>query len=492
MKIVVGYPPLKSDKGIPLLAQNRQFQWFNSPTYIFPVVPAQMATLLASQGHQVFWLDGIAENLDFETWMTRLTAAAADLLVIETKTPVVKQHWQQVAVIKQRHPQLRVVMIGDHVTALPEETLKACPVDYVVTGGDYDFLVANLCAFLEGKAELEGGIYYRHQGEIKNSGLFELDHDLNTLPFIDRDLVHWKLYAYKNGNFRRTPGTYIMAGRDCWHGRCTFCSWTTLYTRWHSRTVENVLDEIGQLIERYHVAEIMDDTGCFPHGEWLRRFCQGMIDRGYNQKLTLDANMRFGACTPDDFKLMRQAGFRFLLFGLESANLKTLERVNKRSPGVEQIIADCRAATAAGLKPHITIMFGYPWETEEDARRTVALGTFLLQKGLAYTMQSTVMIPYPGTPLYQECQQNGWLLTEDWDEYDMRDPVMKTPMSSAKVKEMVQCLYKVSYHPEFLARKILSIRGLDDLRFFVRAGRQVAGHLLDFQSRKQSVHEPGA
>jgi radical SAM superfamily enzyme YgiQ (UPF0313 family) len=115
----------------------------------------------------------------------------------------------------------------------------------------------------------------------------------------------------------------------------------------------------------------------------------------------------------------------------------------------------------------------------------VELGTYLLKKGLAYTMQSTVVIPYPGTPLYQECKQNDWLLTEDWDQFDMRAPVMKTPMTSEEVMEMVQCLYKVSYHPEFLARKVLSIRGIDDLRFFARASRQVAGHLLDFKTGKQ-------
>ena len=53
MKIAIAYPPLISDKGAPLLSQNRQFQWFNRPTYIYPVVPASAATLLARAGHTV-------------------------------------------------------------------------------------------------------------------------------------------------------------------------------------------------------------------------------------------------------------------------------------------------------------------------------------------------------------------------------------------------------------------------------------------------------
>jgi hypothetical protein len=57
MKISISYPPLESEKGVPLLSQNRQFQWFSSPTYIYPVVPSYAASLLQARGHAVFWDD---------------------------------------------------------------------------------------------------------------------------------------------------------------------------------------------------------------------------------------------------------------------------------------------------------------------------------------------------------------------------------------------------------------------------------------------------
>ena len=63
MKVAICYPPLPSEKGVPLLSQNRQFQWFSRPTYIFPVVPGTAATMLKAAGHDVLWLDGIAEEL---------------------------------------------------------------------------------------------------------------------------------------------------------------------------------------------------------------------------------------------------------------------------------------------------------------------------------------------------------------------------------------------------------------------------------------------
>ena len=129
---------------------------------------------------------------------------------------------------------------------------------------------------------------------------FQLNHSLDDLPHINRDLTKWQLYSERNGNFKVTPGAYTMAGRDCWwrkDGGCTFCSWPTLYPTFRVMKPEKLADEIGLLIERYDVKSVFDDTGCFPAGEWLRHFADLMIERGYNEKVQFSCNMRFGALT---------------------------------------------------------------------------------------------------------------------------------------------------------------------------------------------------
>lgn len=486
MKIAISYPPLESDKGVPLLGQNRQFQWFNSPTYIYPMVPAYAATLLKSKGFEVIWNDAIAEQWSYKKYMDYIKTETLDIIMIETKTPVVKMHWNIVRQLKDLRPDLTVVMVGDHVTAFPEETMINCPVDYVLTGGDYDFLLANLCSVLQKNngtlcvEELEPGIYYRDDGQVLNTGTFRLDHDLNDLPMIDRDLTNWKLYSEKNGNYSKLPGTYTMVARDCWHHKCTFCSWTTLYPSYHMRSPEKLLDEVGMLIEKYGIKEIMDDSGAFPVGEWLRTFCNGMIERGYNKKVIIDCNMRFCALTQGDYNLMHKAGFRFVLFGLESANQATLDRIEKCEK-IEDMVESCKMAKRAGLSPHITIMFGYPWEEEKEIQNTVCLGREILKKGYAHTLQATVLIPYPGTPLHKECLENGWLATEDYEEYDQRRPVMKTPVGDERIKEAVQSVYKVAFSPEFILRRVIGIRSWNDVKFLFRAAGKVFGHLLDFK-----------
>jgi radical SAM superfamily enzyme YgiQ (UPF0313 family) len=259
-----------------------------------------------------------------------------------------------------------------------------------------------------------------------------------------------------------------------------------MYPQFRVRDVRRVLDEIDFVVSRYGVREIMDDTGCFPTGEWLREFCSGMITQGLNRSVSIDCNMRFGALEASDFELMKKANFRLLLFGLESAQQTTLDRIDKNVT-VERIIEDCRLATRSGLAPHITVMFGYPWETHDDAVRTLKLGQWLLRKGLAYTMQATIVIPYPGTPLFKECQGKGWLKTQDWDDFDMKQPVLVSPIPDHEIMRLVQGMYAFAFNPEFIVRKLISIEDIDDVRYYLRAAWRVMGHLADFRPRQKAL-----
>ncbi len=481
MRVSIGYPPLPSSKGVPLLSQNRQFQWFKKPTYIYPVVPACAATLAAADGHAVTWLDGIAAGWTPDEFRRQFAAAAPDVALFEAKTPIIRRYWRVIDELKAAHPACRFALCGDHVTALPRESLAQSRVDYVLTGGDYDFLLRDLLRHLAGQGPLPSGVARRDaQGGIEIGERFSLDRDLNELPPIDRDLTQWRLYSTENGNFKYTPGTYIMAGRDCWWGKCRFCAWTTLYPRWRVRTPANVLDEISALVERYGVREIFDDTGCFPAGHWLREFCDGMLARGLHRRVVLGCNMIPGVLTEQQYRHMARAGFRFVLFGLESASQQTLQRIRKCGKAAD-IENSMRLAHAAGLQPHVTCMLGYPWETRAEARATVALTRSLFDKGYIESLQATIVIPYPGTPLFEECRANDWLLTENWDDYDMRQPVMKTEMNADEILALTRGIYRSFLTPRFVLRKIAGIRSAADIRYLVRAGLRVIGHLLDFR-----------
>jgi radical SAM superfamily enzyme YgiQ (UPF0313 family) len=180
-KIAISYPPLESEKGIPFLAQNRQFQWTNTGNVILPVIPAYGASALKKLGYDVMWDDAVAEKISYQSWITRIKKAKPNLIAIESKTPTIKRHWKIIKElkkesIKDKSWNLNIVLFGDHVTAMPEESLQNCPVDYVITGGDYDFMLINLADHLVNHKKLEPGFYFRKGNQIINTGKFALKH----------------------------------------------------------------------------------------------------------------------------------------------------------------------------------------------------------------------------------------------------------------------------------------------------------------------------
>ncbi len=483
MRILVTYPPLKGP-GQPTLGQNRQFQWFHNPSYIYPMVPASAATMLKQAGHDTLYLDAIAREWDWIRYRQALKDFGPDLLAMETKTPVVKQHWAIIDKIKKLLPEVKLVLMGDHVTAFPKESFDNCGVDFVLAGGYYDFQLVALAGYLAGKGKLEAGTYYRtSSGKIGSTGNFRTDYDLNKAPLVDRELTSWKLYGEKL--YKRTPFTYMMSGRDCPYAKCTFCSWTTLYPRFNARRPERSLEEVGHLVENYGIREIFDDTGTFPPGGWLEKFCRGMIERGYSEQTLISCNYRCDYILRSDLQLMKRAGFRLMKMGLESANQDTLDRLKKNTT-VEKIVAGCKAAKQAGLDVHLTIMVGYPWESRDDARRTLDLARELMIKGYADMLQSTVVMSYPGTPLWRDAVKNDWLKfpADAYEKLDMTRPVFKIKgVSDEEIMEICNAIYRTFLHPRFVWNHLRRIRSFEDVRYIARGVKPVFGHLLDFMRK---------
>lgn len=480
MRVMITYPPLRG-KGSPMLTQNRQFQWFHEPSYLYPCVPASAATLLKQNGHAVCWNDCIAEQKDMGQWLRLLRDFQPELVAMETKTPVVRQHWEIVDLLKREIPGVKVVLFGDHIAGNPAETMEKSNVDFCITGGDYDFSLESLVNHLERGAALDDGFYYRtDDGGHATTGAYKGKRDLESLPFTDRDLTNAHLYFEKWK--KRLPFLWTMAGRDCPYGKCTFCSWTVTYPRFNTVSPEHLCDEMELLIERHGAKEIFDDTGALPTGNWLIRLCNEMIDRRINEKVIFDCNFRFDYFTEKNVGLMKKAGFRKLILGIESASERTIDILDK-SLTKEQIIEGCRMASKAGLQPHLTMMVGYPWESREDAYETLRLARYLMHNGLAHHLQATVVMPYPGTPLFDLCQRNGWIRFDEteYERYDMTEPVcVLTDMNKEEVVQMAGQFYKLYLHPKFLAHQLMELRSPEDLDYMARGAKAIWGHIKDF------------
>ncbi|MBU3610984.1 radical SAM protein [Polynucleobacter wuianus] len=503
MRVAISYPPIvNADGQKAMVSQNRNVQYFKKPTYLLPVTYAQAATWLKQIGHDVYWDDGNAQLKSYDQWLSDLVSWAPDIIVLESTTPVMKFYWRVVDQLKQLLPASIVIMTGYHSMRKPEETMGESKTDIVLRSNHVDFVLSRLVPYIESNKSwrltcpYEGLVIRMGDNQLRSTGNFRQVEPLEKSPIIDRDLVDWKRYAFENGNYLQTPGTYATSViRDCMFGKCTFCRYNGPDLTFSMMSIERSLDEYEDLIINHGVKEIFDDSGVWYRGVEARKFAQGIIDRGLHKKgCYFGINTRFEYLDEETIKLMAKANFRFVLLGYEAADDETLQRLNK---GYQlQHVESCLTwMSKYGLHPHLTIMVGYYWQTQEQLDKTVSEVRRLMFSGLARTLQVTLCTPLDYTPYHQECIDHSKLLTNDYDDFDMSKLIVKTPIPHDRYYEAVRQMYSIAFHPKFIARQIaylFTFRKRDWQFLFtysVRAIRRVRQHVFNLtKNASQSVY----
>lgn len=484
MRIAIIYPPIEKEGRLPTLGQNRQFKFTNTAeSFPAPIIPAYAATMLKEDGHDIFWHDGIIERMSIDEYNKKLYSFSPDLIMLETKTPIILQHWAYVDELKKTL-ETKVVLVGDHVTWNPEESMLKSRTDYVITGGDYDFGMQNLCRHLSEKKELESGVWYRDNGRIKNTGPPRLVEDLDALPVIDRDLTgsgYHEAYLYR-------PTGYLMSGRGCGGGLqgvgcCSFCIWQHALWRLKARlrSPSHVAEEIRQMVDRYHFTEVFDDneSGAVYNVKWLAEFKKELQSRKLIGEVMISSNARSDNFTDETCVLLKAMGYRLLKVGLESGSNETLRRLSKKET-IDQIARGIMNAKDHGLRVKMTTMTGFPWESEGDVNKTysIARKLMLYKTHFGDCLQSSVVIPYPGTPLYNESLANNWFVVNqtDYSQYDMSKPMLKCSYDPMWWCEKI---WKIHSEPQFMMKSALSLRSVQDIKLAFIGARSLRGHVED-------------
>ena len=274
---------------------------------------------------------------------------------------------------------------------------------------------------------------------------FQIDVPFEKLPYPDRIFTDAKNPRWQSyGNYKYHPATHMMASNLCWWGKCTFCIDTEKLKAGEKRgvrSVAHVISEIDDLI-RLEFREVFDDSGTFPIQDWLDEFCKEMLKNGRNKKIVWGCNMKPISKKIVPFKLMKEAGCRFILVGVESANQKTIDRIRKGQES-EKVIENIKAMSDAGLEVHTTWMSSYPWETLEEEKKTIKLCNYLLRKGYSHTAQASIYMP-PRT----------------------------APPNTKAEHERIKLYFNAYKHPEYWYNKIKSIRRLEDVTYLIRGAKR--------------------
>ena len=423
-----------------------------------PVWASLMATFVRKRGFSVEVLDAEADELTPEQIATRI----ADMNPVLTAV-VVYGHQPSASTqnmtaagaictaVKQENPERKVVLVGGHVAALPERTLREEAADFVCYGEGPHTLVELLQALkFSGHTDYGHvrGLCYWADGVLSKTAPAPLVKALDEeMPEMAWDLLPMKKYRAHNwhcfGGLERQPYASFYTTFGCPY-RCSFCciqapfksgereaGWKETVNSYRFWSPSVVMAQIEDVVTNYGVRNIkIADEMFVLNPRHVHGICDAIIERGYD--LNIWAYARVDTVRDDMLDKLKRAGFNWLAFGIEAASERVRDDVDKGF-GQEEIFHTIERVRAAGINVIGNYIFGLPEDDLETMQATLDLA---LELNCEFANFYSAMA-YPGSQLYSLAVKEDWPLPENWSGYSQHSydtlPLPTKYLSGAEV-----------------------------------------------------------
>lgn len=380
-----------------------------------------------------------------------------ELAVLYVSAPTFLSDIQVAEALKKANPALMVGLVGAHVATLPEPSLAASALVDFVARHEFDYTIKEIA---EGRAFDEvDGITWRKDGVIVHNPDRAMIHDMDALPMVtpvyERDLVVEDYFI----GYLKYPYMSFYTGRGC-RSKCSFCLWpqTIGGNTYRTRSAEKVVEEVALMKARFpQVKEFFFDDDTFtddhPRAEAIAR---GLGRLGITWSCNARPNVPY-----ETLKVLKENGCRLLLVGFESGVQDILNNIRKgtRLDIIRRFAADCRKL---GIAIHGTFIVGLPGETRETIKETIAFAKEINP----HTIQVSLAAPYPGTALYKEAMEKGWMKGADLvRDNGLQIAALNYPhLSSEEIFESLAVFYKAFYfRPSKIAEIVLEMASSWDM-----------------------------
>ena len=438
-------------------------------TLYYPIWLSYAAAVLM-EDHEIKLVDAPAWGWDRNDVLHDIEKFKPDLLVIDSSFPSLNNDIEVAEFIKD-HYECKNVLVGPPGSQFADRILASDGID-IVTRYEYDFTLRELAGALEESDDISHvkGISYVTDGGVQHNPERDMSssEDLDSIPFVSKvykEFLNIRDYFLGSSLY---PEVQIFTGRGCpFH--CTFCSWpqTLMGRKYRVRSIENVLDELEWIEKNLpEVKEVFFEDDTFTvDKKRVRDFCAQYRER--DLKITWACNARVGL----DYETMREmkrANCRLLITGFESGNDEILRNI-KKGITVDEMRQFASDARRAGLLVHGDFIIGLPGETHQTIENTKRL----IKEIKPEILQVSVASPFPGTEFYEWCVENGYLLTDDPNEYlddqgHQKSIIKYNDLSEDEITEEVNSILKDYYFsPSYISlalRQIFRKNGLDELR----------------------------
>lgn len=311
-----------------------------------------------------------------------------------------------------RNKGIYVILGGLHVTSLPEEA-KLHADSIFIGPGEQTF--PQFLKDFKNKLPLK----------VYTSTIRTLD----KIPPIRRDLIKRHLYLVPNS---------IVVTRGCPH-HCDFCYKDAFFEEgksFYTQQVDEALAEIDRLPGKH--LYFLDDH-LLGNGKFATELFDGMkgMNRLFQGAATIDSILRGNL-----IEKAADAGLRSLFVGFETFSSENLKQSNKKQNLEKDYIQAVNRLHSLGIMINGSFVFGMDDDDKDVFKRTVDWGV----TNSITTATFHIQTPYPGTRLFKNMEEQGRIITKNWDLYDTRNVVYKTTkLSAEELKNGYDWAYKEFY-----------------------------------------------
>ena len=351
--------------------------------------PLILGGILKKAGHEVAAYEELNANIHFKRLLKD-----TDVFCISIMTSNAPRGYELADIIHEK-TNARVIMGGMHATWKYEEALEHA--DQVIVG--------------EGEKVILDVVEGRITDRLVQGIPIE---DLDEVPFPDYSIL-------------KTPckAANVISTRGCPY-RCTFCTTSRMFAPYRQRSIDNVIDEIRMYKELGFKYMNFEDDNFTADKERAKEICRRMIAEGLTFKETFFFGRTDMADDEELLQLLHDAHLTRVLIGIESLNQDALNSIHK-GQNIENIRKAGAACQKYGIRLIASIVLGLDDDTLEDMDRSVAFAKSIN----AYQLQPAILTPFPGTPVFEEFEEKGRMITHDWSRFDMMNvtfqPVHMTP-----------------------------------------------------------------
>ena len=448
MKILLLNPPTREGKGF--IREGRCTQEGGVWTTLWPPITlATLGAVLEREGHQVEAEDAAATGLRRRELLERIAIGRPSAVIWSTGTPSIADDLALADEIKQVAPDAATGVFGTHVTALDERCLQETPGLDAIFRNEPEATAAEWVESLGSSERLAAvaGLTYRRDGAIERNPDRPFLADLDVLPD-----PAWHLFDLDVYRLPLKGSRFLMVTphRGCPYP-CSYCTAQTFYgAKLRRRSIDRVREEIRKNVEVHGVRELFFWSDTFTIDKrYVLQLCEAIEPLG----VSWASNSRVDTIDEELASAMKRAGCWMISFGIESGDQAALDAAGKGAT-VEDAEHAVAAVKRAGIKVAGHFVLGIPGETAESLERTLALARRL---PLDFE-QFYCAVPFPGSRLYEEAREKGWLREEDFSRFRQDEALLELPgLTPEEVMAYRQLAYRRFYTSARVAAGALAL-----------------------------------